>query len=101
MAFGNMGSTSGTGVLFTRDPNSGAHTLFGEYLVNAQGEDVVSGVRTPSHIAMLNEEMPEVYSELLKNVRILEKHFKDMQDIEFTVQEGVINLFERNSYELL
>jgi len=96
-----MGSTSGTGVLFTRDPNSGAHTLFGEYLVNAQGEDVVSGVRTPSHIAMLNEEMPEVYSELLKNVRILEKHFKDMQDIEFTVQEGVINLFERNSYELL
>jgi pyruvate,orthophosphate dikinase len=79
MAFGNMGDTSGTGVLFTRDPNTGAHELFGEYLVNAQGEDVVAGIRTPNPIAQLKQEMPKVYDELLENIEILEGHFKDMQ----------------------
>uniref|UniRef100_A0A7S2B0T5 pyruvate, phosphate dikinase n=1 Tax=Florenciella parvula TaxID=236787 RepID=A0A7S2B0T5_9STRA len=97
MAFGNMGDTSGTGVLFTRDPNTGEHALFGEYLVNAQGEDVVAGIRTPNPISQLDDEMPKVYAELLKNVDILEKHFKDMQDIEFTVQEGQLFLLQTRS----
>ena len=97
MAFGNMGDTSGTGVLFTRDPNTGDSSLFGEYLVNAQGEDVVAGIRTPNPIKQLEDDMPEVYAELLQNVDILEKHFKDMQDIEFTVQEGQLYLLQTRS----
>lgn len=79
MCFGNMGDTSGTGVCFTRNPNSGAKELYGEYLENAQGEDVVSGIRTPVPIARLKSINPEVYAELLRNVDILESQFHDMQ----------------------
>jgi pyruvate,orthophosphate dikinase len=86
MCFGNMGADSGTGVCFTRNPNNGARELYGEYLENAQGEDVVAGIRTPVPISRLNELNHEVYSELLRNVEILESNYHDMQDIEFTVQ---------------
>jgi len=91
MVFGNMGETSGTGVCFSRDPNIGTSELFGEFLINAQGEDVVAGVRTPRPISQLEDEMPEVYQEFRHNTQILEEKFGDMQDIEFTIQEG--NLF--------
>ena len=82
MCFGNMGTTSGTGVCFTRNPNTGEKMLYGEYLINAQGEDVVAGIRTPQPIATLAESLPEAYQELLANVEQLEANFKDMQDIE-------------------
>lgn len=87
MVFGNTGQSSGTGVLFTRNPNDGDKKLYGEYLINAQGEDVVAGIRTPEPIARLEQDMPEVYSELLNTCNLLETKFKDMQDIEFTVQD--------------
>jgi pyruvate,orthophosphate dikinase len=87
MVFGNMGETSATGVAFTRDPASGEKVFYGEYLINAQGEDVVAGVRTPHPIAKLAEEMPAAYKGLQKVRALLEKHFKDMQDLEFTVEE--------------
>lgn len=88
MVFGNMGETSGTGVAFTRDPSSGENVFYGEYLFNAQGEDVVAGIRTPHPISKLKEEKPVVYKQLDNIRKILEKHFKDMQDVEFTIQEG-------------
>jgi pyruvate, orthophosphate dikinase len=88
MCFGNMGETSGTGVCFTRNPNTGVKELYGEYLANAQGEDVVAGIRTPSPISSLKSTMPAVYDDLIRNIDILEKNYHDMQDIEFTVQEG-------------
>jgi len=88
MVFGNMGETSATGVAFTRDPASGEKVFYGEYLINAQGEDVVAGVRTPHPIADLAKEMPAAHKALLKVRDLLEKHFKDMQDLEFTVEEG-------------
>ncbi|CAN6333130.1 unnamed protein product [Urochloa humidicola] len=88
MVFGNMGNTSGTGVLFTRNPNTGEKKLYGEYLVNAQGEDVVAGIRTPEDLDAMKEHMPQAYEELVENCKILESHYKDMQDIEFTVQEN-------------
>ncbi|MEK7528883.1 MAG: pyruvate, phosphate dikinase, partial [Patescibacteria group bacterium] len=88
MVFGNMGETSGTGVLFTRNPGNGKRELFGEFLLNAQGEDVVAGIRTPSKIESLEKQMPKVYKELFAITKLLEKHNKDMQDIEFTVEEG-------------
>ncbi|CAL4893498.1 unnamed protein product [Urochloa decumbens] len=88
MVFGNMGNTSGTGVLFTRNPNTGEKKLYGEYLVNAQGEDVVAGIRTPEDLDAMKEHMPQAYDELVENCKILESHYKDMQDIEFTVQEN-------------
>lgn len=88
MVFGNMGNTSGTGVLFTRNPNTGEKKLYGEFLVNAQGEDVVAGIRTPEDLDAMKDIMPEAYEELVENCRILESHYKDMQDIEFTVQEN-------------
>ncbi|KAL6609990.1 hypothetical protein ACP70R_039959 [Stipagrostis hirtigluma subsp. patula] len=88
MVFGNMGDTSGTGVLFTRNPNTGEKKLYGEYLINAQGEDVVAGIRTPEDLDAMKQQMPEAYDELVENCRILESHYKDMQDIEFTVQEN-------------
>merc|ERR1711871_146809 len=88
MVFGNMGSSSGTGVLFSRNPVSGDNELYGEYLINAQGEDVVAGIRTPEPISRLKEELPDAYDQLLSNVHRLEQHFKDMQDIEFTIEEG-------------
>jgi pyruvate, orthophosphate dikinase len=88
MVFGNMGEDSGTGVAFTRDPASGENVFYGEYLFNAQGEDVVAGIRTPHPISELNKEAPQLYKELDTYRRILEKHYKDMLDIEFTIQQG-------------
>ena len=88
MVFGNMGDSSATGVAFTRDPASGEKVFYGEYLINAQGEDVVAGVRTPHPIADLAKEMPEAHKALMKVRGLLEKHFKDMQDLEFTVEDN-------------
>ena len=88
MVFGNMGETSGTGVAFTRNPSTGAKGIYGEYLINAQGEDVVAGVRTPQPISKLEEDMPECYKEFLEIAEKLENHYRDMQDMEFTIQEG-------------
>ncbi len=87
MAFGNMGDTSGTGVAFTRNPATGEKKLFGEFLMNAQGEDVVAGVRTPQPIAQLKEVMPEVYDQFVKICNTLETHYRDMQDMEFTIED--------------
>lgn len=97
MVFGNMGETSGTGVCFTRDPNDGTSRLFGEFLIDAQGEDVVAGIRTPKPISELASVMPEVYEEFKKNTEILEKHYGDMQDIEFTIQEGKLFMLQTRS----
>ncbi len=88
MVFGNMGNNSSTGVAFTRDPASGEKVFYGEYLINAQGEDVVAGVRTPQPVAKLAEEMPNAHKELMEVREKLEQHFKDMQDLEFTVEDG-------------
>lgn len=88
MVFGNMGNTSGTGVAFTRNPATGEKLIFGEYLVNAQGEDVVAGIRTPQPISKMKEDLPEAYDEFMKIANILENHYKDMQDMEFTVEQG-------------
>ena len=88
MVFGNMGETSGTGVAFTRDPATGEKGIYGEYLINAQGEDVVAGVRTPQPITKLEEDLPECYKEFMELANKLENHYKDMQDMEFTIQEG-------------
>ena len=88
MVFGNMGDTSGTGVAFTRDPSTGEKGIYGEYLINAQGEDVVAGVRTPQPIAKLAEDLPECYEEFISIANKLENHYRDMQDMEFTIQEG-------------
>ena len=88
MVFGNMGDTSGTGVAFTRDPATGENKLLGEYLINAQGEDVVAGIRTPQPIATLEKAMPEIYKQFIDTVKTLEKHYKDMQDVEFTIEKG-------------
>ncbi len=88
MVFGNMGDTSGTGVAFTRNPSTGEKGIYGEYLINAQGEDVVAGVRTPQPITKLAEDMPEVYEEFMAIAHKLENHYRDMQDMEFTIQEG-------------
>ncbi|MDD6212821.1 MAG: pyruvate, phosphate dikinase [Clostridiales bacterium] len=88
MVFGNMGNTSGTGVAFTRNPSTGEKGIYGEYLINAQGEDVVAGVRTPQPISKLEEDMPECYNQFMDLAMNLEKHYRDMQDMEFTIQEG-------------
>ncbi|NFU87141.1 pyruvate, phosphate dikinase [Clostridium sporogenes] len=88
MVFGNMGETSGTGVAFTRNPATGENKIFGEYLINAQGEDVVAGIRTPQPIAKLKEDLPECYEEFMSIARKLEKHYKDMQDMEFTIEQS-------------
>ena len=88
MVFGNMGETSGTGVAFTRNPSTGEKGIYGEYLINAQGEDVVAGVRTPQPISKLAEDLPECYEEFMSIAHKLEDHYKDMQDMEFTIQEG-------------
>ena len=88
MVFGNMGETSGTGVCFSRSPSNGKNKLFGEYLMNAQGEDVVAGIRTPHDIETLKEENEAVYNKFLETIESLEKHYKDMQDVEFTIEEG-------------
>jgi pyruvate,orthophosphate dikinase len=94
MVFGNMGDTSGTGVGFTRNPATGAKEFYGEYLLNAQGEDVVSGVRTPQHITKLQEVMPHVYEQLREITTRMEKHYRDMQDFEFTIQDGKLYMLQ-------
>ena len=94
MVYGNMGNTSGTGVAFTRNPADGENKLFGEYLINAQGEDVVAGVRTPAPIATLKDVMPQVYEKFVETAQILENHFLDMQDIEFTIEDGKLFLLQ-------
>src|SRR5207245_3281010 len=94
MVFGNLGATSGTGVGFTRDPRTGERSFYAEFLANAQGEDVVAGIRTPEHIDDLKRRMPTIYDELLAIADRLERHYKDMQDIEFTIQEGTLYLLQ-------
>ncbi|MEM7384875.1 MAG: pyruvate, phosphate dikinase [Verrucomicrobiota bacterium] len=94
MVFGNTGETSGTGVAFTRDPASGENVFYGEYLVNAQGEDVVAGVRTPKPVAEMAKDLPAPYKELLKVRTKLERHFRDVQDMEFTVEEGTLYVLQ-------
>ncbi len=94
MVFGNMGDNSGTGVLFTRSPATGEKSIYGEYLTNAQGEDVVAGIRTPQPIQLLAEELPEVYHQLMGVCETLEKHYRDMQDIEFTVEKGKLYVLQ-------
>ncbi len=94
MVFGNLGETSGTGVCFTRDPSTGENVFYGEYLVNAQGEDVVAGIRTPEPISRLEEQMPGIYAELIENRDKLERHYKEMQDLEFTVQDGTLYMLQ-------
>ena len=88
MVFGNSGDTSGTGVAFTRNPATGEKKLFGEYLINAQGEDVVAGIRTPQPIAVLEQDMPQAYAKFVEIANTLEKHYRDMQDMEFTIEDG-------------
>ncbi|MGB7211481.1 MAG: pyruvate, phosphate dikinase [Gemmatimonadales bacterium] len=94
MVFGNLGEDSGTGVAFSRDPSTGAATLYGEFLLNAQGEDVVSGARTPLAIARLAETMPAVHDELVRMARTLERHFRDVQDMEFTIERGKLFMLQ-------
>ena len=94
MAFGNMSDTSGTGVAFTRNPSTGEKALFGEYLINAQGEDVVAGVRTPKPIAKLAEDMPEVYQQFVDIAQKLEDHYRDMQDMEYTIENGKLYMLQ-------
>ena len=86
MVFGNLGPTSGTGVAFSRDPGTGQAQLKGEYLINAQGEDVVAGIRTPLPIRAMEHKFPAAYAQFVKNINALERHFHDMQDVEFTVE---------------
>ena len=94
MVFGNLNENSGTGVAFTRDPATGEKALFGEYLINAQGEDVVAGIRTPSHISKLAEDMPEVYKQFADIANRLEEHYADMQDMEFTIENGKLYMLQ-------
>jgi pyruvate,orthophosphate dikinase len=94
MVFGNTGDSSGTGVCFTRDPSSGEKTFYGDYLVNAQGEDVVAGIRTPMHLNEMKKAMPKVYGQLEKVREKLEKHYRDMQDMEFTVEDGSLYMLQ-------
>jgi pyruvate,orthophosphate dikinase len=94
MVFGNMGETSGTGVAFTRDPATGENIFYGEYLMNAQGEDVVAGIRTPLPIAQLEKTMPDVYAELVDIYHKLEEHYREMQDVEFTIQDGTLYMLQ-------
>jgi pyruvate,orthophosphate dikinase len=97
MVFGNMGNDSGTGVAFTRDPSTGEAQLYGEYLLNAQGEDVVAGIRTPSKISRLQEDMPQVYQQFQDIAHRLEQHYHDMQDLEFTVEKGHLYMLQTRS----
>jgi pyruvate,orthophosphate dikinase len=97
MVFGNMGPDSGTGVAFTRDPNTGEKVLFGEYLTNAQGEDVVAGVRTPEKISQMRDELPEVYAQFEEIAQRLERHYRDVQDLEFTIERGKLYMLQTRS----
>ena len=94
MVYGNMGDDSGTGVAFTRNPSTGEKKLYGEFLMNAQGEDVVAGIRTPEPIGLLKEVNKEVYNQFLEIADILEKHYKDMQDLEFTIEKGKLYMLQ-------
>jgi len=94
MVFGNMGEDSGTGVAFTRDPSTGENTFYGEFLVNAQGEDVVAGIRTPRPVGEMSGWKADIYEQLLDTKRILENHYREMQDIEFTIERGILNLLQ-------
>jgi pyruvate,orthophosphate dikinase len=94
MVYGNTGDNSGSGVAFTRNPANGVNEFYGEFLINAQGEDVVAGVRTPEPVALLKKQMPKSFAELMKVRQILEKHFKDVQDVEFTIQEGKLFMLQ-------
>ena len=97
MVFGNKGDESGTGVAFTRDPSTGEHGLYGEFLTNAQGEDVVSGIRTPEPLANMEQKLPAAFERLLETMRRLEEHYRDMQDIEFTVEDNELYLLQTRS----
>ena len=97
MVFGNMGGESGTGVAFTRNPSTGEKKLYGEYLLNAQGEDVVAGIRTPSPISKLEQDLPEVFKQFQQIAERLEKHYRDMQDLEFTVEQGKLYMLQTRS----
>lgn len=97
MVFGNMGPTSGTGVAFTRNPSTGARGIYGEYLINAQGEDVVAGIRTPQPITKLEEDMPECYRQFMEIANKLENHYRDMQDMEFTIEDGRLFFLQTRS----
>ncbi len=97
MVFGNKGNTSGTGVAFTRNPSTGEKGIYGEYLINAQGEDVVAGIRTPQPITKLKEDLPECYAEFMRIAEKLEYHYRDMQDMEFTIQEGKLYFLQTRS----
>ena len=94
MVFGNLGDSSGTGVCFSRDPSTGERVLYGEFLRNAQGEDVVAGIRTPEPISRMAEQLPEAYRQLVDTVERLERHYGDMQDVEFTVERGALYLLQ-------
>ena len=94
MVFGNKGDNSGTGVCFTRDPNSGANEFYGDYLINAQGEDVVAGIRTPLKLSSLQDQMPKVYDQLLAVRAILESYYKEMQDLEFTIEDEKLYMLQ-------
>src|SRR3989338_2413744 len=100
MVFGNMGNDSSTGVIFTRNPGDGTNKIFGEYLINAQGEDVVAGIRTPKQVDEMKKELPETYNQLLKICTKLEKHYKEPQDIEFTVEQGRFYLLQTRSAKM-
>ena len=97
MVFGNMGSDSGTGVAFTRDPNTGAREIYGEYLTNAQGEDVVAGVRTPEKISQMRDDLPDVYAQFEEIAQRLETHYRDVQDLEFTIERGKLYMLQTRS----
>src|SRR5262249_9543411 len=97
MVFGNKGGSSGTGVAFTRDPSTGEQGLYGEFLADAQGEDVVAGIRTPQPLETMREQLPEAFDPLLDTMRRLEQHYRDMQDIEFTVEDGRLYLLQTRS----
>src|ERR1035437_2178249 len=94
MVFGNLGETSGTGVCFTRNPSTGEKELYGEYLMNAQGEDVVAGIRTPLPVSTLQKQNPKIYKELVAVCNKVEKHYRDMQDMEFTIRDGVLYILQ-------
>src|SRR5204862_2607502 len=97
MVFGNKGEDSATGVCFTRNPSTGEQGVYGEYLVNAQGEDVVAGIRTPQPVEEMRERMPEAYDQLLETMARLERHYRDVQDIEFTIEDGKLYLLQTRS----
>ena len=97
MVFGNLNDNSGTGVAFTRDPATGEKKLMGEYLINAQGEDVVAGVRTPMPISQMEEKFPQAYADFVKVCDLLEDHYRDMQDMEFTVENGKLYMLQCRS----